>query len=244
MILDGLAVKGLLADSTAAGHLFGDGAGGRLSLAEALALLQQGAPADREAYEDIFIDRLEEWEDELYRLDAEMEALTGERQAELAATFDSFSDLRAEVEAVLDSELADWAGVALLVEALRVKWETASHLVNALILRHAQDSAGEVTYAHLDSLALAASRFQSGTIGCAELQREVSEHTGRWASVVEVLRAEWAHESGNLCLLQTVEQSLRALTTIVSPGDARLGPVTQLYTSSLRSLMKAVSDRP
>lgn len=236
--LSGLAVKGLLADCvSAARHGEGELSQQDHGLEVLLSLLQEAGVEERETLLDRFIEKLEQWEDELFSLEEEMAALGECTMETLTSTFESFSILKSEVETALEADQADWAGLQLLLAALRQEWEAASQIVNAALLRHGQESR-EDSYAHLDTLSQAVGTFQSGQLSCVELQSEVSAHQQRWSSVVEILYSEWSDSPGKLCLMNSIEQSLRALGTIASPGDARLGPVTQLYTGSLKSLLR------
>lgn len=184
-----------------------------------------------EVYEEAFIGALENWEAEFIRFESLVEEIYPEGLSELDPIVDAWEKL----QEVLEEDVCE-ADTAL--QELRKEWSRVSSTLYPLINLRLKKQKVSALPSHLHQLTYLVRGFQEGRNTLNELRRELQNHRDRWNEVQPQLTRHWKNEPARLSALTTVSASLRALQTVKSPGDARLGPLLSVYCGTLTGLLQ------
>lgn len=199
-----------------------------------LNLLEQSSLEEQDEILDRLSEKLSQWEADFLSLETHVE----QHIPEELDSMDALALLFEEFALGLEDENAGYGELSKLLKSLQQAWsDFASRLTTLLSLR--SSAVEEVRFSNLESLQQVASDFQIGRQTVESLQTEVDGHSQRWSSVQNKLPLEWSQQPANKNRFETINLCLSTLKTVVSPGDARLAPIAELYSQTVKALLKA-----
>ena len=199
-----------------------------------LNLLEQSSLEEQDEILDRLSEKLSQWEADFLLLETHVE----QHIPEELDSMDALALLFEEFALGLEDENAGYGELSKLLKSLQQAWnDFSSRLTTLLSLR--SSPVEEVRFSNLESLQQVASDFQIGRQTVESLQTEVDGHSQRWSQVRNKLPLEWSRQPANKNRFETIDLCLSTLKTVVSPGDARLAPIAELYSQTVKALLNA-----
>jgi hypothetical protein len=201
-----------------------------LSLESLLATCQTSPDRELADNFDCFMGALEQWEETLLIVESSL----AEHEKSLLDPVLNELDIFHELLSNSEIDELPWGELKAGLARLRDEWRPMANLLSVRQDQKLEQS--EASFIHLESLEYTVVDYQAGTCTLESLQAEVSEHIGRFDQVEASLRTLFSNNEQALKQLDSARLCLYTLASVVSPGDARLGPIFQLYRNSLEGL--------
>lgn len=240
-ILSGLELKKQVEICIAASNIALPQAEAKLSLDQLLNLCESSCEEEQDEYAELFLDKLDTWEDQLCHLETQLMEQGLNTEEILSPLFDAMEILQTAID---NEDLTEtiWGTLRKLLGDLRQEWRAVSiriQLAGQQKAKHTREAARD--FAHLETLQGTILNFQNGHINVEQLQMEIKAHRARWSRVSSKLEAALAGQKAQLSLFNSIRLSLDSLKTVNSPCDARLTSISRVYADSLSSLLEKVA---